>query len=75
MCNTVFHLIKKTHSDSGYTALMVSHDIPEVFQVADFVAMMHKGRIIAHGTPAEIQACPDTLVQAFLRGEPDFLEA
>lgn len=75
MCNTVFHLIKKTHLDSGYTALMVSHDIPEVFQVADFVAMMHRGRIIAHGTPAEIQAHPDPVVQAFLLGEPDFLEA
>jgi phospholipid/cholesterol/gamma-HCH transport system ATP-binding protein len=75
MCNTVFHLIKKTHEDSGYTALMVSHDIPEVFQVADFVAMIHRGRIIAHGTPAEIQAHPDPLVQAFLHGEPDFLEA
>jgi len=75
MSNTVFHLIKKTHNDSGYTALMVSHDIPEVFQVADFVAMMHQGRIIAHGTPAEIQAHPDAVVQAFLRGEPDFLEA
>ncbi len=75
MSNTVFHLIKKTHLDSGYTALMVSHDIPEVFQVADFVAMMHRGRIIAHGTPAEIQAHPDPVVQAFLHGEPDFLEA
>jgi len=75
MCNTVFHLIKKTHDDSGYTALMVSHDIPEVFGVADFVAMMHRGRIIAHGTPAEIQAHPDPVVQAFLHGEPDFLEA
>jgi phospholipid/cholesterol/gamma-HCH transport system ATP-binding protein len=75
MCNTVFHLIKKTHLDSGYTALMVSHDIPEVFQVADFVAMMHRGRIIAHGAPAEIQAHPEPVVQAFLHGELDFLEA
>uniref|UniRef100_A0A7V4G996 ATP-binding cassette domain-containing protein n=1 Tax=Desulfobacca acetoxidans TaxID=60893 RepID=A0A7V4G996_9BACT len=74
MCNTVFHLIKKTHRNRGYTALMVSHDIPEVFQVADFVAMLHKGRIIAHGTPAEVQASEDPVVQAFLRGEPDFLE-
>jgi phospholipid/cholesterol/gamma-HCH transport system ATP-binding protein len=75
MSNTVFHLIKKTHLDSDYTALMVSHDIPEVFQVADFVAMMHRGKIIAHGTPVEIQAYPDPVVQAFLRGELDFLEA
>lgn len=75
MSNTVFHLIRKTHDASGYTALMVSHDIPEVFQIADSVAMMHRGRIIAHGSPAEIQANPDPLVQAFLHGEPDFLEA
>ena len=31
MANTVFHLIGKTHQESGYTALVVSHDIPEVF--------------------------------------------
>ena len=75
MCSIVFQLIKKTHDDSGYTALMVSHDIPEVFRVADFVAMIHRGRIIAHGTSAEIQAHTDPLVQAFLHGDPDFLEA
>jgi phospholipid/cholesterol/gamma-HCH transport system ATP-binding protein len=74
MTNTVFHLITKTHQESGYTALMVSHDIPEVFSVAHQVAMLHKGRIIAAGTPAEIQNHPDPMVQSFIRGEVDFLE-
>ncbi|MEJ2672243.1 MAG: ABC transporter ATP-binding protein [Deltaproteobacteria bacterium] len=74
MTNTVFHLISKTHEDSGYTALMVSHDIPEVFAVAHHVAMLHKGRIIAAGTPQEIQGNPDPVVQSFIRGEVDFLE-
>ncbi len=74
MTNTVFHLISKTHQDSGYTALMVSHDIPEVFSVAHQVAMLHKGRIIAAGTPEEIQSHPDPVVQSFIRGEVDFLE-
>lgn len=74
MTNTVFHLISKTHEDHGYTALMVSHDIPEVFSVAHQVAMLHKGRIIAAGTPAEIQNHPDPVVQSFIRGELDFLE-
>jgi phospholipid/cholesterol/gamma-HCH transport system ATP-binding protein len=74
MTNTVFHLISKTHEDSGYTALMVSHDIPEVFSVAHQVAMLHKGRIIAAGTPEEIQNHPDPVVQSFIRGEVDFLE-
>ncbi len=75
MTNTVFHLITKTHQESGYTALVVSHDIPDVFQVADQVAMLHHGRIIAHGTPEEIQGHPDPVVQSFIRGEVDFLEA
>jgi phospholipid/cholesterol/gamma-HCH transport system ATP-binding protein len=75
MSNTVFHLISKTHQESGYTALIVSHDIPDVFQVADQVAMLHKGRIIACGTPAEIQSHPNPVVQSFIRGEVDFLEA
>jgi phospholipid/cholesterol/gamma-HCH transport system ATP-binding protein len=74
MTNTVFHLISKTHEASGYTALMVSHDIPEVFSVAHQVAMLHKGRIIAAGTPVEIQNHPDPVVQSFIRGEVDFLE-
>ena len=74
MTNTVFHLITKTHQESGYTALMVSHDIPEVFSVAHQVAMLHKGRIIAAGTPQEIQNHPDPMVQSFIRGEVDFLE-
>ncbi len=75
MTNTVFHLIAKTHQESGYTALVVSHDIPDVFQVADQVAMLHQGRIIAAGTPQEIQSHPDPVVQSFIRGEVDFLEA
>jgi len=75
MTNTVFHLISKTHQESGYTALVVSHDIPDVFQVADYVAMLHKGRIIAYGTQPEIQNHPDPVVQSFIKGEVDFLEA
>ena len=74
MTNTVFHLIRQTHQDSGYTALVVAHDIPEVFQIADHVAMLHQGRIIAHGAPAEIQGNPDPMVQSFIKGEVDFLE-
>lgn len=73
MTNTVFHLIKKTHQESGYTALVVAHDIPEVFSIADQVAMLHQGRIVACGTPEEIQANQDPVVQSFIKGEIDFL--
>ncbi|MBW1917868.1 MAG: ABC transporter ATP-binding protein [Deltaproteobacteria bacterium] len=74
MTNTVFHLISKTHQESGYTALIVSHDIPEIFGIADHVAMLHKGRIIAYGSPEDIQRETNPVVQHFIQGEPDFLE-
>lgn len=74
MTNSVFHLITKTHQESGYTALVVSHDIPEIFAIADHVAMLHRGRIIAFGTPEEIQRETNPVVQHFIQGEPDFLE-
>ena len=74
MMNTVFHLITKTHQENGYTGMVVSHDIPAVFGIADYVAMLHQGRIVAWGTPAEIQANPDPVIQGFLRGEIDFQE-
>ncbi|MEW6659975.1 MAG: ABC transporter ATP-binding protein [Thermodesulfobacteriota bacterium] len=74
MSNTVFHLINKTHAASSYTALVVAHDLPEVFQVADYVAMLHQGRIIAYGSPEEIQQHQDPKVQSFIKGEVDFLE-
>jgi phospholipid/cholesterol/gamma-HCH transport system ATP-binding protein len=74
MMNTVFHLISKTHQESGYTGMVVSHDIPAVFQIADYVAMLHHGRIVAFGTPTDIQQNPDPVVQGFLRGEIDFQE-
>jgi phospholipid/cholesterol/gamma-HCH transport system ATP-binding protein len=75
MTNTVFHLITTTQQASGYTGVVVSHDIPKVFQIADFVAMLHEGRIIASGTPQEMQRFPDPVVQSFIHGEIDFLEA
>ncbi len=44
-------------------------------RIADVVAMLHHGRIIAYCGPEEIQHHPDPVVQSFIRGEPDFLEA
>jgi phospholipid/cholesterol/gamma-HCH transport system ATP-binding protein len=74
MTNAVFQLITKTHQETGYTGVVVSHDIPAIFRIADFVAMLHQGRIIASGRPADIQRFPDPVVQGFIQGDPDFQE-
>jgi phospholipid/cholesterol/gamma-HCH transport system ATP-binding protein len=50
---------------------MVSHEIPEIFEIADRVGMLHDGRIVELGPPAAIQASSNPVVQQFIRGEPD----
>jgi phospholipid/cholesterol/gamma-HCH transport system ATP-binding protein len=48
------------------TTLVVSHDRDLVFGIADRIAMLAEGRIIAIGTPEEIKRNPDPRVQQFL---------
>jgi phospholipid/cholesterol/gamma-HCH transport system ATP-binding protein len=50
---------------------VISHELPEVFQVSERVAMILGGKIIAEGTPAEMIASPDPAVQQFLNGRTD----
>jgi phospholipid/cholesterol/gamma-HCH transport system ATP-binding protein len=48
------------------TSIVVSHDRDLAFGVADRMALMNEGRIIALGTPEEVRANKDPLVQRFL---------
>jgi phospholipid/cholesterol/gamma-HCH transport system ATP-binding protein len=53
----------------GTTAIVVSHDLYWSLQISSRVAIIYQGRIIAAGTPAEIQASTLPAVQAFLAGD------
>jgi phospholipid/cholesterol/gamma-HCH transport system ATP-binding protein len=50
------------------TAVVVSHDLESIFQMADYVAMLFEGAIIAYGTCDEIKETPNPIVQQFLQG-------
>jgi phospholipid/cholesterol/gamma-HCH transport system ATP-binding protein len=50
------------------TAVVVSHDLESIFQMADYVAMLFEGAIIAYGTCDAIKASPNPIVQQFLQG-------
>lgn len=50
----------------GVTSVIVSHDREFVFGIADRIAVIHEGRILAVGTPDEIRANPNPVLQAFL---------
>ena len=71
LVNTIHHLIHDLHHRLRFTAVMVSHEIPEIFEIADRVGMLHEGRIVELGPPAAIQGSTNAIVRQFIRGEPD----
>jgi phospholipid/cholesterol/gamma-HCH transport system ATP-binding protein len=71
LVNTIHHLVLELHRRFRFTAVMVSHEIPEIFEIADRVAMLHEGRIVETGPPAQIQTSANRIVRQFIRGEPD----
>ena len=71
ICRAIHQMIKETHAKFGYTAVVVSHEIPEIFDISDRVAVLYQGSIIEAGTPQEIQASEHPMVRQFIRGSLD----
>ena len=61
-------LIVDMGSKLGVTSVVVSHDMEGVYRVADRVAMLYDGRIIAVGSPDEIRGSVDPIVAQFVSG-------
>jgi branched-chain amino acid transport system ATP-binding protein len=60
--------IQDIKKDLGITVLMVEHDMSLVNEVSDRVLALNYGRVLAEGTPAEVQRHPE-VVRAYLGGE------
>lgn len=52
----------------GGTAVVISHDLPSIFAMADYIAMLFEGAIIALDTAERIRNSPNPIVQQFLAG-------
>lgn len=65
----IHKLIELVQKRLNFTAIIVTHEIPEIFSLVDRVAMLYNGVIIAEGTPEEIQASKDPVVHQFIHGE------
>ena len=69
LCTTIHHMIRDLHRKLHFTAVMASHEIPDIFQIAHRVAMLNDGVIVEAGTPEEIQASTNPVVRQFIQGE------
>lgn len=69
--DTINNLILRLRDRYHVTGVAVTHDMASAYKIADRIAMLHEGRIHAVGTPREIQASSDPVVQQFIRGQSD----
>ena len=53
----------------GTTLVVVTHNIPSARVIGDDFAVLHDGRMLAHGTLQELDASSEPLVQAFMRSQ------
>lgn len=65
----IHNLIRSCQKDYNLTAIIVTHEIPAIFPLVDRVAMLYNGKIIAIGTPEEVQASNDPVIHQFIHGE------
>lgn len=64
-------LIRKLNDALGSTSIIVTHDVAETFEIADYVYMISSGKIAAQGTPEELRHSQDPFVVQFINGLPD----
>jgi phospholipid/cholesterol/gamma-HCH transport system ATP-binding protein len=67
----IANLIRKLNDALGLTTILVSHDVHESFMIADYVYFLSQGRIVAHGSPAQMMDSDDPYVKQFVHAEAD----
>ena len=55
MSHEIYQLFARTQAKMGFTSVIVSHDVPKVFNLADQVIILHDGSIDLFSSPDEIQ--------------------
>jgi phospholipid/cholesterol/gamma-HCH transport system ATP-binding protein len=68
LVRSIHHLIADTQAHFHYTAVIVSHEIPQIFDIATRVAMLHEGVILEVDTAARFQCSSNPAVQQFIAG-------
>jgi phospholipid/cholesterol/gamma-HCH transport system ATP-binding protein len=68
MADVINDLIIKMDEQLDVTSIVVTHDMASAYKIADRIAMMYGGKIIALGSPDDIKESHDEYVQQFING-------
>lgn len=69
MCDAIDRLIVETQKQTEATCVIISHDIPSTFKIANKIAMLYQGKIIEMGTPDEVRSSTNPVVHNFIEGK------
>jgi len=67
MTREIYHLFHRTQQRVGFTSVIVSHDIPKVFGLADQVIILNHGRMDVFSSPDAIQWSEEAHIRDFVR--------
>jgi phospholipid/cholesterol/gamma-HCH transport system ATP-binding protein len=67
----VLRLIRMNNDVLGLTSVVVTHDVREVSQIADYCYVISGGSVVGAGTPDELAHSDSELVRQFMNGEAD----
>ncbi len=68
MSASIADLVLETQRSLKTTYVLITHDMPFTYKIADKIAMLHEGRIIAEGSTKEMQDNNNPVVRQFLEG-------
>lgn len=69
MTDKINDLILSLREKLGMTSIVVTHDIGSAYKISDKIAMIHEGRIIYDGSPAQIRKSRNPYIQQFIKGQ------
>lgn len=65
------HLIKALNNTLDLTSIIVSHDVKETSDIADYIYLLSNGRIVGQGTPAQLNQSESGWIRQFMHGDAD----
>jgi phospholipid/cholesterol/gamma-HCH transport system ATP-binding protein len=71
LATSIHQLIARTHETYGFTGVLVSHTIPQVFDISDYVAMLANGVIEELSPPQTFRSSQNPVVQQFIQGKTE----
>ena len=70
--NAIFSMIVQNQKKFGFTTIMISHDIPDVFFISDRILILYDGQIIFQGPYNEIDQLNHPMVDEFVKSLEGF---